>query len=98
MDKYEIIARGTRGTWPYEIAIHWPGKHSGGPIMLAEGSGHGGAGGNFSLAEMLDPKWTENLEVCDCLWLRDLAREEASRGAVFTAQEIWQRAQERKNS
>ena len=63
--------------------------------MLAEGSGHGNAGGNFALADILDEKWTENLEICDCLWLRDLAREEAARGTLFTADEIWERAQKR---
>ncbi len=93
MDKYQNIGRSTRGSWPYEIAVHWPGEHAGGPIMLAEGSGHGSAGGNFALAEMLDAKWESNLEICDCLWLRDLAREEIERGTPFAPDEIWQRAQ-----
>ena len=65
--------------------------------MLAEGSGHGAAGGNFLLAELLDEKWTENLEICDCLWLRDLAREEAGREELFSADEIWERAQGRRD-
>lgn len=94
MDKYQTIGQGTRGSWPYEIAIHWPGKHLGGLISLSEGSGHGNAGGNFALADILDAKWDDNLEVCDCLWLRDLAHEEAARGVLFTADEIWEHAQE----
>ena len=97
MDKYQTIGGGKRGAWPYEIAVHWPGKDGDAPIMLAEGTGCGAAGGNFTLAALLDEKWDENLEVCDCLWLRDLAREEIERGTLFTADEIWQRAQERKN-
>lgn len=97
MDKYQTIGKGARSSWPYEIAVHWLGKHQAGPIMLAEGSGHGSAGGNFALADILDAKWSVNLEVCDCLWLRDMAREEAERGKVFTADEIWTRAQEQLN-
>ena len=93
MSKYQNIGRGARAGWPYEIAVHWPGENLGGPIMLAEGTGHGAAGGNFALSEMLDAKWDDNLEICDCLWLRDLAREEIARGALFSADEIWQRAQ-----
>ena len=95
MDKYQEIGRGTRASWPYEVAVHWKDEHPGGPIMLAEGSGHSGAGGNFALAEILDEKWRSHLEICDCLWLRDLALEERERGQIFTADEIWQRAQER---
>ena len=62
--------------------------------MLAEGSGHCAASGNFALADLLDAKWNENLEICDCLWLRDLAREEAKREILFTPDEILERAQE----
>ena len=97
MDKYQIIGKGERQGWPYEIAVHWPGEHGDGPIMLAEGSGHGGAGGNFMLSELLDTKWNDNLEICDCLLLRDLAREEAARGELFSANEIWERAQKQKS-
>ena len=93
MDKYQTIGQGVRASWPYEVAVHWPGQHQAGPILLAEGTGHGAAGGNFALADILDETWTENLEVCDCLWLRDLAREEAARGILFSADEIWDRAQ-----
>ena len=96
MDKYQTIGQGYRASWPYTVAVHWAGKDLGGPIMLAEGTGHGGAGGNFALSEMLDEKWDDNLEICDCLWLRDLAREEATRGELFTPDEIWKRAQKRK--
>lgn len=95
MDKYQIIGRGVRSSWPHEIAVHWPGKDLGGPVMLTEGMGHGSAGGNFALAEILDEKWNDNLGICDCLWLRDLAREEAERSTLFSADEIWERAQER---
>ena len=97
MDKYQIIGQGVRASWPYEVAVHWSNEHPGGPIMLAEGSGHGGAGGNFALADVTRDIWTSHLEICDCLWLRDLAREESERGTLFTADEIWQRAQERQN-
>ena len=96
MDKYQIIGQGYRASWPYEIAVHWPGAHQAGPISISEGTGHGAAGGNFALSEILDAKWSDNLEICDCLWLRDLAREEIARGALFSADEIWKRAQERK--
>ena len=91
-----MIGAGTRGSWPYEIAVHWPGEHQSGPIMLAEGDGRNGAGGNFLLSEMLDTKWNLNLEVCECEWLRDLAREERARGELFSADEIWERAQQHK--
>ena len=97
MDKYQIIGAGTRASWPYEVAVHWPGEHLGGPIMLAEGTGHGAAGGNFLLSELLDAKWDDNLEICGCLWLRDLAREETARGEPFSADEIWEHAQQQNN-
>ena len=96
MDKYETIGQGARASWPYEVAVHWPGIHPGGPISLTEGTGFCAAGGNFALTDILDDKWTTNLEVCNCLWLRDLAREEQTRGTLFTADEIWQRAQRQK--
>ena len=92
MDKYETIGQGVRASWPYEVAVHWPGEHPGGPILLAEGMGHGAAGGNFALSDITDDKWSDHLEICGCLWLRDLAREEIERGQLFTADEIWQRA------
>ena len=95
MDKYQKIAHGARNGWPYEIAVHWPGEQPGGPISLSEGTGQGAASGNFTLAEMQDAKWDDNLEICDCLWLRDLAREEIARGPLFSADEIWERAQAR---
>ena len=97
MDKYQIIGEGKRNSWPYQVAVHWAVEHPGGPIMLAEGSGHSGAGGNFALAAILGDTWTEHLEICDCLWLRDLAREEQERGALFAADEIWERAKHQQN-
>ena len=93
MDKYQTIGENTRGVWPYEVAVHWPGENGDDPILLAEGVAHGAASGNFALSALLDKKWDENLEICDCLWLRDLAREEAARGVLFSADEIWERAQ-----
>ena len=95
IDKYQTIGAGTRKSWPYEVAVHWPGTDVSGPIMLAEGTGYGAASGNFALSELLDAKWNENLEACNCGWLRDLAREEIARGEVFSADEIWERAQQR---
>ena len=94
MNRYEIIGRGERASYPYDIGIFW-GSNGARPIALGEGRGHGSAGGAFTLAEMLDDKWTENLEICDCGWLRKLARAESARESPFSADELWQRAQQR---
>ena len=96
MEKYQNIGRGTRASWPYEVAVHWEDQHPGGPIMMAEGTGHGSAGGNFALSAMLQPQWQSHLEICGCEWLRDLAIEERERGALFSADEIWERAQKQR--
>ena len=102
MERYQTIGSGVRGSWPYEVAVHWPtpGTFSfpQNVIALSEGTGHGNQGGTFALADLLKPIWTEHLELCDCLWLRDLAREEAERGTLFSADEIWARFRERLKS
>ncbi len=91
MEKQKTIGYAHKGSHPYEIAIYWENVPSSPPrtIALSEGSGHANMAGCFFLSEMLHEAWTENLEVCDCLWLRDLAVEEKARGQLFSADEIY---------
>lgn len=97
VEQYKTIGEGRRASWPYQVDVHWaaPGADASRPIGLSEGTGHGSAGGNFRLSEILADVWTEHLELCDCLWLRELAREEIERGTPFSADEIWARFEAR---
>ena len=99
VEQYKAIGQGVRASWPYQVEVHWatPDSVAQGVISLSEGTGHGSAGGNFALSELLKPIWTDHLEICDCLWLRDLAREETTRGHLFSADEIWARYQARES-
>lgn len=80
------IGSALKNSWPYDIEVSW--EKSGETLILSEGTGHGAAGGYFTLAAIQNPVWTEHLRLCDCLWLRDLADEEMRRGHLFTADEI----------
>ena len=85
----ELLGRGGRFSHPYEVRLDLDGGTR--PILLNEGSGHANMGGRFSLQDILAPAWTEHLELCDCGWLRDVAREEQARTTPFTAEELLQR-------
>lgn len=94
MEPYKIIGEGKRASYPYEVGIHWEDSSSSQtprPILLAEGSGHASMGGYFTLADTLADVWTEHLQICGCLRLRELAREEQASGRVFSADEIYAR-------
>ena len=95
-----ILGQGNQFSHPYEVAIHWERLSSHPPhiIALSEGSGHASMGGYFSLGDLVKPEWTLHLELCDCLWLRDLAREEQELGRFFSADEIFARWHKRASS
>jgi hypothetical protein len=102
MERYETIGSGTHASWPYQVAVHWddslPARPRYAPlaICLSEGTGHGAQGGNFALADLLNETWSKHLEICGCLWLRDLAQQERGQGRCFSADEIFAAAQARR--
>lgn len=97
MQRYQNISYVEQRGKPYEVLVHWndDGREVPSTICLSEGSGHGAQGSCFLLSEMLEDTWTEHLRICDCLWLRDLAREEQQTGRYFSADELWEMSQAR---
>lgn len=98
-DSYKIIGTSKSGRH-YDVGVYRSDPPPSGPerpltLALNEGLGHGCQGSCFTLADMLDERWTEHLQLCNCLWLRDLAREEQASGRFFSADEIWERWQAR---
>ncbi len=89
MERYRIISYVENGK-TREVNLHWDddGRVPPQTICLSEGCGHGAQGSCFELSTMLEDTWTEHLRICDCLWLRDLAREEQQTGRFFSADEI----------
>src|SRR5689334_9432923 len=92
MERYLIIGEGRQSGFPYEVGIHWDDPVSQIPrvILLGEGSGHASMGGYFPLSTLLDARWSEHLQICECLWLRDLARQEVMLGRCFGVDEIFE--------
>ena len=100
MEKWHYLGQGFepgKPGYPYDVAIYTPATPypEFAPIALSEGSGFMSAGGAFPLADMLDDKWTSHLELCGCLYLRDLARQQQQEGRIWTADEIWEKWQAR---
>lgn len=74
MHRYYILAKRTKRLphtngfpWPYEIALCFDAVQR--PVALSEGVGHGAAGGAFSVAEALQPKWHEHFSNARGEWL-----------------------------
>lgn len=52
---------------PYDIALCFDAVRR--PVVFSEGVGHGSAGGAFSVAEALQPKWHEHFSNAQGEWL-----------------------------
>lgn len=92
-----MIGRGRIGARPYEVAVRWEDSllPQPSPLAFSEGSGHASWASNNSLADVLHEAWTEHLEICDCLWLRDLAIQERALGRFLSSDEIFAASQAR---
>lgn len=90
MEESDIIGRGGLGSHPYLVAVCRDNRDEPRPrtIEMSEGSGHHSWASRLPLSAMLDEVWTEHLEICDCLWLRDLAQSEPALGRCLSADEI----------
>lgn len=86
-----IIGRGEYGHRPHEVGIHFDDPAR--PLLLAEGTGHHSFGGFEPLQAIRDPAFSHHVAACGCAWLVAMAEEE-ERGAVFLAEEIYQRWQQ----
>lgn len=64
---HKVLVEATGTTWPY--FVDYSPDHPYGAWILAEGVGHGAAGGHFTPAEILTPQWREHLEITGTLWL-----------------------------
>lgn len=100
MQRYQPLGRGAEADkpdYPYDVAIYWPDPPLADPhpIALGEGTGWMSAGGSFKLADLLDEKWTRHLELCGCLYLRELARQEQREGRILSTDEIWEKWQDK---
>lgn len=85
-----MIGRGRIGARPYQVAVRWedPQLPQPSPLAFSEGSEHASWASNLPLADVLHEAWTEHLEICGCLWLRDLAIQERALGRFLSADEI----------
>ena len=84
--KTQLIGRALRDGCPYRVEL-CPDNFAA-PIRISYGIGMGAIEADCPLANLLTPGWTEILQLCNCEWLLDLAREERERGALFTPDEI----------
>jgi hypothetical protein len=85
---FQVIGEGYR-KWPYSVFLDFDNPRF--PLQMWYGSGHMETGGGILLQELLSAEYDTHLDVCGCLWLHDLAREEQERGTPFTATEIEER-------
>lgn len=93
MDKFKYIGHGERKNsgwpnWPFHVMVCFDSPER--PIGLSEGIDHASGGGNFRLQDILDSRWDEHLDACDCLWLRELAHKEKSNQTNFSPNEIFE--------
>ena len=78
--------------YPQEVSINLNDNEL--PIGLAEGSGHGSAGGSFRLSDMIGDHFHSHLSMCNCLNLKKIAEEEKASGRKFSAAEIYEKWKE----
>lgn len=72
MKKYYILGTGYKNddvskSYPYEVWLDMQEPKF--PIVMLEGKGSGGVGGNFKLEEILQDHWKEHLEISQTKWL-----------------------------
>lgn len=90
MEESDVIGRGGSLAERYQVTVCHDDCDEPRPrtIELSEGSGHRGMASRLPLSDVLDEVWTRHLEICDCLWLRDLAQTEPALGRCLSAEEI----------
>src|SRR5687768_13090585 len=78
MKKYYILGVGFKAAdmgkqHPYEVWLDLQEEKY--PIVMLEGKGMGGVGGNFKPSEILQDHWKEHLAVSDTEWIIPLCEE-----------------------
>jgi len=69
---------------PYEVLLDT--QESQAPIVMLEGKGMGGVGGNFTPSELLHEQWREHMEISNTLWLLPILEFAANNNDIIDQQ------------
>lgn len=89
MKKYYVLGKGykvtdIKKTYPFEIWLDMQEDQY--PIVILEGKGRGGVGGNFKPSELIDEQWKDHINLTNIHWLLPICKLAVEQGELLDSQ------------
>jgi len=89
MKKYYVLGKGykvsdIKKTYPFEIWLDMQEEQY--PIVILEGEGRNGTGGNFKPSEFISEQWKDHITLTDTRWLFSICKLAVEQGETLDLQ------------